>query len=88
MSSSKQYLKDDLCLAAMYRLYKEHCDKKGTPSAKEATYKVVFFRDINIAFHKPKKDLCDECQAFENTPDPTDEQKEKQAAHLGHKHRA
>ena len=80
-SSSKQYLKDGLSLAAMYRLYKEHCDKKGTPSAKEATYKAVFYRDFNIAFHKPKKNLCDGCQAFKNMPDPTDEQKEKQGAH-------
>ena len=33
-SSSKQYLKDDLSLAAIYRLYKELCDKMGTSSAK------------------------------------------------------
>ncbi|KAK3735516.1 hypothetical protein RRG08_007135 [Elysia crispata] len=33
-SSSKQYLKDDLSLAAIYRLYKELCDKMGISSAK------------------------------------------------------
>ena len=33
-------------------------------------------------------DLCDECQAFENMPDPTNEQIEKQSAHLRRKDRA
>ena len=72
----------------MYRLYKELCDKRGTSSAKEATYKAVVYTDFNIAFQKPKKGLCEECQAFENLPDPTDEQKEKQEVHLRYKDRA
>ena len=56
----------------------------GTSSAKEATYKSVFYRDFNVAFNEPRKDLCDERQAFENIPDRTDWQKE----HLGRKDRA
>ena len=49
----------------------------GTPSAKEETYEAVFYRDFHVAFHKPKKDLRDECQAFENILHRTDEQKKK-----------
>ena len=47
----------------------------------------MFYREFNKAFHKPKKSLCDERQAFEKMPNPTDEQNEKQTAHLRRKDR-
>ncbi|GFO46251.1 DNA repair protein rhp54 [Plakobranchus ocellatus] len=87
-TSDKQYLEDNLSLATMYRLYKEHCTKEGITCAKEASYKRIFYRDFNIAFHQPKKDQCDECQAYGNITEPTEEQKEQQTAHLGRKERA
>ena len=65
----------------MFRLYEEYCKKEGLTCAKEATYKHIFYKDFNISFHQPKKDQCDECQAYANIVDPTEEQREKQAQH-------
>ena len=42
---------------------------KRTNIASEDKYRRVFNYQFNIEFHKPKKDLCDECTAFRYLPE-------------------
>jgi len=43
-------------------------------------------QNINLEFHKPKKDQCDECETFKNLPKPINEAQEiKQKDHLRNK---
>ena len=66
-SSQKTYLEQNLNLVKMYELYVEHCGETGKTPAKICMYRKVFNEDFNIAFHKPKKDLCSKCFTYDNS---------------------
>lgn len=70
-NTQKQYLESNLNLTKMYQLY---IGKYNNP-VKLAIYRKVFNNEYNIAFHKPKKDLCDKCFLFENKIDTTEKDK-------------
>jgi len=58
-TSSKQYLPETLTLTEMYRLYVAECREENVTAAKKHVYFDIFHKDFNLAFHKPKMDMCD-----------------------------
>ena len=71
----------------MYRLYCEWCKATAFEAASYGWYYNVFKTQFNLKFHKPKKDQCDECVGYYNTPKHllTDEMKSKQQKHIAEK---
>jgi len=63
-TSSKQYLPESLTLTEMYRMYDQECREQNMTPAKKHFYFKIFQRDFNLAFHKPKKDMCDLCEKY------------------------
>jgi len=63
-----EYLPDTLNITGMHRLYLEWCAEKDYIPENYSFYKRVFHEHFNLKFQKPKKDLCDKCTAFKNTP--------------------
>ena len=85
--SQCQYLPDHLSISEMYRLYCEWCKATAFEAASYGWYYNVFKTQFNLKFHKPKKDQCDECVGYYNTPKHllTDEMKSKQQKHIAEK---
>lgn len=67
--SRKEYLEGNLTITKMYQ---DYVAKVTSPeSSKAPASKYIYTQELdqmNIAFHKPKKDLCDLCTSFSNTP--------------------
>lgn len=61
-STSKEYLYPDLTLQKMYAMYIEE-NKENQDRASYSTYARVF-KDLNLAFHRPKKDMCSLCETY------------------------
>ncbi|CAH0402131.1 unnamed protein product [Chilo suppressalis] len=65
--SKKLYLKNIKSTSQMYKLYVEWYDPhKYTNQANKRQYIVNV--NFNLAFQKPKKDLCEVCHIFANKP--------------------
>ena len=65
--SVREYLGEDLSLAAMYRLYLKWCtEKKISVPAMKWCYYHIFNHEFNLGFHRPKKDQCDLCEKYRN----------------------
>ena len=64
-----QYLPDTLNISEMLRMYTEWCDEQGINAENYVFYKRVFNEHFDLNFHKPKKDECDKCTSFNNTPE-------------------
>lgn len=75
--STKEYLQEDVkTVARMYDLYKEwlaeEFQSNRRPAHKPATerqYRDTFNEKFNLGFFLPKKDQCDECNAYKNASD-------------------
>ncbi|KAG6464304.1 hypothetical protein O3G_MSEX014426 [Manduca sexta] len=87
--SSKIYLDSDLTFTKMFSLYNEWCASENI--TKKATtvrqYRDITNQNLNISFHKPKKDICKECHIY-NTNKNTMTQEEKQEHHIRNKTKA
>ncbi|KAJ8926265.1 hypothetical protein NQ314_021386 [Rhamnusium bicolor] len=66
--TEREYIEGTKTIADLHRDYQESCKNENIPSATYRTYYDVFTREFNIAFHFPKKDQCDLCLEFHNTP--------------------
>lgn len=66
--SNKKYLDGCLSFPKMFRLYEEWFDssKYTNKVTSVRQYRDIINKNINISFHKPKKDVCEECHIFEN----------------------
>lgn len=64
--SRKQYLDPKLNIAQMYKLYKKECTESGMECLKESYYRHIFNNHFNLSFHKPRKDQCPTCTAYES----------------------
>jgi len=87
-NSSKLYLDSNLTFKEMFRLYEQWFDpeKYSNKASTLRQYQDIVNKNINLEFHKPKKDQCDECETFKNLPKPINEAQEiKQKDHLRNK---
>lgn len=73
-STGKQYLSPDLSVSQMYRLYTDEMARKEKPAAEKAIYRKIFNSCFNWAYHRPKKDQCEECTAFRNKQNPSEDE--------------
>lgn len=68
-NTKREYLDSDLNIQKMYAQYKEWMISRNDKNiASESRYRHIFTSDFNLFFHKPKKDQCEECAAFEFVP--------------------
>ena len=85
-TSSKQYLPETLTLTEMYRMYANECAESMTTPVKKHFYFDIFHKDFNLAFHKPKKDMCDLCVKYSRSSDTEkDEMKQRMEEHSKNK---
>lgn len=91
-NSKRMYLEQNLSVSKMYNKYEEEYNEslnghdlaiEENQKATERQYRDMFNEEFNMSFNKPKKDLCDDCQAFENcTPQEKSLRKESQDKHI------
>lgn len=89
--TSKIYLDGDLTFTKMFSLYNEWCISENI-TKKVSTlrqYRDIINQNLNISFHKPKKDICNECHIYNaNKNTMTEEEKKKQELHIYNKSKA
>lgn len=65
-NSKRLYLEKGLSIRKMFRLYQEWANGNQIKiKATERQYRDIFTSEFNIGFHKPKKDQCETCNAYE-----------------------
>lgn len=78
-TTDRHYLPHELVfkpnIKRMYRMYQEYCIENGFVVPKESMYRRVFNSDYKISFQARKKDQCNYCVAFENSPKIDQQQK-------------
>ncbi|CAH1976268.1 unnamed protein product [Acanthoscelides obtectus] len=85
--STKMYLEDGLNISIMHRLYLKYMEQRNaTEVGTLRQYREVINAEFNLAFHKPKKDQCSLCVAYQLATSP-DKQKiqEKYEKHVSNK---
>lgn len=89
-NSSKKYLEGSLSFPKMYKLYREWFDANEYASKVTSVrqYRNIINKYLNIGFHKPKKDVCEQCHIYENNNQITQTDKEKHEEHLREKEKA
>lgn len=65
-NTSREFIDGGLTIAEMYRKYTEKRQSENKVAAKYEYYANVFNTEFNISFFIPKKDQCDECEAYKN----------------------
>lgn len=83
-NTNKKYLDASLNISRMYDLYTAWLPE-GTDPVKKSMYCNIFNTEFNLAFHVPKKDLCDKCEEFKKVQEPDDETRKRQEDHVKHK---
>ena len=88
-SAKCQYLPMELTVREMHRMYVEEHDGIGEVENYNFYFR-VFNEKFNLKFHKNKKDKCNQCEEFKNTPVElrTEDQIEKHDSHLDEKSNA
>lgn len=66
-NTSREFIDGGLTIAEMHRNYESLRKLADKPSANYDAYSRIFNTDFNIGFHVPKKDQCDQCEAFKNS---------------------
>ena len=80
--SSRTFLVSNLNLTKMNELFLEkYTSTENLP--KKCSYNKVFMKNVNLGFHKPKKDQCSTCITFKHmTPEQQPKAKAAQSEHL------
>jgi hypothetical protein len=64
-NSKRKYLEATLTIPKMYNLYLKHCEEHGViDPVKISMYRRIFCTNFNYSFHKPKKDVCEQCSNY------------------------
>ncbi|KAK7106444.1 hypothetical protein V1264_017700 [Littorina saxatilis] len=63
-SSGRKFLDETLSIKEMYRLFTQDCASEGVVPVSSSIYRQTFVTEYNLAFHKPKKDLCLLCSLY------------------------
>ena len=74
-TTNKEYVAPGLSISLLYEKYVEKCNETGRTPGKIHLYRQIFNSEFNVAFHVPKKDRCDVCEAIKVNKEPTDEEK-------------
>lgn len=80
--SKRLYLPSDLSISEMYRYYKDAEIAAERTPCKVGLYRYIFNTEFNLAFHKPRKDLCGFCYKFERAS--AEEKQQLQQAYDDH----
>lgn len=69
--TARKYLPiiNDLNITIMYDLYKKHCTEHNLEMASNCIYRKVFSEEYNLCFHRPRKDQCRICMAYNTSTD-------------------
>ena len=82
----KRYLDPYLSVSVMYRLYTDLCESKGLEKVSQDKYRKIFDYDFNFGFHRPQKDQCEVCIAYQHRKDQaTAEEKKDYSTHMNNK---
>ena len=88
-TSKYQYLPRELSVKFLHQQYIEWCDKNHHDKKENYDFYLrVFNEKFNVKFHKPKKDRCDKCEAYENTASKTPQLIEEHTLHIEEKENA
>ena len=74
-NTKKEYLAEGLNVRILYEKFVEQCKENGKAPGKQHLYRQIFNTEFNIAFHVPKKDRCDACEAMKQNENPREEEK-------------
>lgn len=85
-ATSRQFIDGGLSIAELHRNYKKKREDLNKEPATYDTYAKIFNTEYNIGFFAPKKDQCDQCEAYKNaTEDQKTELETKNNEHLEEK---
>lgn len=88
-TTTRKYLEKHLSIRKMYELYREKCKSDDREPVKYWLYDHVFCTEYNIGFHRPKKDICTFCDAYEKmTQEEKEVRKNEHHKHLERKQQA
>lgn len=90
-NSHRKFLEQDLTIRKMYDLYKTKCQEDSVTPASEMVYRKIFCTEFNYSFHKPKKDSCQVCNAYNERKRiniATEEDEKAFKAHLDRKEKS
>lgn len=79
--TERKYLDPSLNLATMYRMYTQLCAENEKPKAKLSAYRNIFIGFFNLGFHRPRKDQCRVCVAYDSAVNPSEEMKKEYEGH-------
>uniref|UniRef100_A0A6P7GHP5 Uncharacterized protein LOC114338962 n=1 Tax=Diabrotica virgifera virgifera TaxID=50390 RepID=A0A6P7GHP5_DIAVI len=65
-NSSRQYVEGGRTIKDLYSDFKSAQTEKNEQIGSYITYCNIFTNEFDLSFHKPKKDQCDQCTAYEH----------------------
>lgn len=68
-NTSREYIDGSLTIAELHRDYKKIQETAGKEFANYDAYYRIFNTDFNLGLFIPRKDQCDECEAYKNSND-------------------
>lgn len=68
-NTTSEFIDGSLTVAELHRNYQAIRKATGKPSVNYDAYHRIFNNDFNIGLFVPRKDQCDQCEAFKNTVD-------------------
>lgn len=76
--TSKNYIEGGKTITQLYEDYKKERESQNLDFVKFPIYRQIFNYEFNLAFFKPKKDLCQFCETYKNSNDEEKEQKKSE----------
>lgn len=70
-TTSRQYIDGGKTIKDLYADFEEHQKLNKREVGNYMAYYKVFTTDFNLAFHQPKKDMCDLCLSYQNVTGET-----------------
>ena len=67
--TTREFIDGGLSIAEMHRNYSSERSFASLPAANYDAYMRIFNTEFNIGFFVPKKDQCDQCEAYKNAAD-------------------
>lgn len=65
-NASRTFIEGSKTISSIYRDYVGACKEQNKPFCIFTSFYRTFTEDFNISFFTPKKDLCEQCTAYEN----------------------